>query len=103
MVKLKLKDDKFNFKPRLGTLGTSTWGLVADMPHGTDCPYPIRILAFFEMIRLYRVGIRIPGKLRGGNCKACVEQNESFVIDTTTFPPAKFPDKYDRDRLFIGK
>ena len=22
-----------------------------DMPPGTDCPYPIRILAFFEMIR----------------------------------------------------
>ena len=21
------------------------------MPHGTDCPYPIRILAIFEMIR----------------------------------------------------
>ena len=31
----------------------------ADMPHGTDCPYPIRILAFFEMIRPYHVGIRI--------------------------------------------
>ena len=29
----------------------------ADMPHGTDRPYPnnpIRILAFFEMIRPYR-------------------------------------------------
>ena len=24
----------------------------ADMPPGTDCPYPIRILAFFEMITL---------------------------------------------------
>ena len=25
------------------------------MPPGTDCPYPIRILAFFEMIRPYHV------------------------------------------------
>ena len=33
------------------------------MPHGTDCPYPIRILAFFEMIRPYHVGIRISGNL----------------------------------------
>ena len=31
----------------------------ADMPPGTDCPYPIRILAFFEMIRPYHVVIRI--------------------------------------------
>ena len=30
-----------------------------DMPPGTDCPYPIRILAFFEMIRPYHVVIRI--------------------------------------------
>ena len=27
---------------------------LADMPPGTDCPYPIRILAFFEMIRPYQ-------------------------------------------------
>ena len=32
---------------------------LADMPSGTDCPYPIRILAFFEMIRPYHVVIRI--------------------------------------------
>ena len=31
----------------------------ADMPPGTDCPYPIRILAFFEMIRPYHIVIRI--------------------------------------------
>ena len=30
-----------------------------DMPPGTDCPYAIRILAFFEMIRPYHVVIRI--------------------------------------------
>ena len=30
-----------------------------DMPPGTDCPYPIRILAFFEMIRPYHIVIRI--------------------------------------------
>ena len=35
----------------------------ADMPHGTDRPYPIRILAFFEMIRPYHVVIRISGNL----------------------------------------
>ena len=70
--------------------------LYADMPHGTDRPYPIRILAFFEMIWPYHVGIRISGNLREENCKACVWQNESFVIDTTTFSPAKFPDKCDR-------
>ena len=44
----------------------------SDMPHGTDRPYPIRILAFFEMIRPYHVGIRILGNLREENCKACV-------------------------------
>ena len=33
--------------------------VVTDMPPGTDCPYPIRILAFFEMIRPYHVVIRI--------------------------------------------
>ena len=44
----------------------------SDMPHGTDRPYPIRILAFFEMIRPYHVGIRISGSLREENCKACV-------------------------------
>ena len=35
----------------------------ADMPHGTDRPYPIRMLAFFEMIRPYQVVIRISGNL----------------------------------------
>ena len=35
------------------------WGSNSDMPPGTDCPYPIRILAFFEMIRPYHVVIRI--------------------------------------------
>ena len=30
-----------------------------DMPPGTDCPYPIRMLPFFEMIRPYHVVIRI--------------------------------------------
>ena len=33
--------------------------MLTDMPPGTDCPYPIRILAFFEMIRPYHVVIRI--------------------------------------------
>ena len=33
--------------------------IISDMPPGTDCPYPIRILAFFEMIRPYHVVIRI--------------------------------------------
>ena len=36
--------------------------IVSDMPPGTDCPYPIRMLAFFEMIRPYHVVIRIRGK-----------------------------------------
>ena len=31
----------------------------ADMPPGMDFPYPIRILAFFEMIRPYYFMIRI--------------------------------------------
>ena len=39
----------------------------ADMPPGTDCPYPIRIFAFFEMIRPYHVMIRILGKLLKNN------------------------------------
>ena len=32
---------------------------VIDMPPGTDCPYPIRLLAFLGMIRPYHVMIRI--------------------------------------------
>ena len=44
---------------------------LADMPHGTDRPYPIRMLAFFEMIRPYQVVIRISGNLWGQNCKSC--------------------------------
>ena len=43
----------------------------ADMPHGTDRPYPIRILAFFEMIRPYHVVIRISGNLWVENSKSC--------------------------------
>ena len=35
------------------------YSINADMPPGTDCPNPIRILAFFEMIRPYHVVIRI--------------------------------------------
>ena len=38
---------------------------LAEMPHGTDRPYPIRMLAFFEMIRPYQVVIRISGNLWG--------------------------------------
>ena len=34
-----------------------------DMTHDTDCPYPIRIWAFLEMIRPYQTLIRIGGKL----------------------------------------
>ena len=33
--------------------------IMADMPPGTDGPYPIRIFAVFEMIRQYHVVIRI--------------------------------------------
>ena len=43
----------------------------ADMPHGTDRPYPIRIFAFFEMIRPYHVVIRISGNLWVDNSKSC--------------------------------
>ena len=50
----------------------------ADMPPGTDCPYPIRILAFFEMIRPYHVVIRSSGKL-------LKEKQISFIVDTTSF------------------
>ena len=32
---------------------------MTDMPPGMDCPYPIRIFAFFEMIRPYHIVIRI--------------------------------------------
>ena len=33
------------------------------MPHDTDCPYPIRIWAFLEMIQPYEILIRIGGKI----------------------------------------
>ena len=42
----------------------SLTGLAApDMPPNTDCPYPIRIWAFFEMLWPYQILIRIWGKL----------------------------------------
>ena len=40
---------------------------IPDMPPGTDCPYPIRILAFFEMIRPYHVVIPDTPQFRWGN------------------------------------
>ena len=58
----------------------------ADMPHGTDRPYPIRILAFFEMIRPYHAGIRISGNLRGNNCKACVAKRKFCHRHDYIFP-----------------
>ena len=57
----------------------------ADMPPGTDCPYPIRILACFEMIRPYHVVIRIWGKLLKNNLWICVAQQNSFIVDTISF------------------
>ena len=57
----------------------------SDMPPGTDCPYPIRILAFFEMIRPYHVVIRIWGKLLKNNLWICVAKQNSFIVDTTSF------------------
>ena len=55
------------------------------MPPGTDCPYPIRILAFFEMIRPYHVVIRIWGKLLKNNLRICEAKQNSFIVDTTSF------------------
>ena len=72
------------------------------MPHGTDRPYPIRILAFFEMIRPYHVVIRISAYLLGKNSKSCSVYSKTKVLSSTQldralhFPPAKFPDRYDR-------
>ena len=37
---------------RVGAMTRSTNLVKPDMPPGTDSPYPIRILAFFEMIRI---------------------------------------------------
>ena len=54
------------------------------MPHGTDCPYPIRIFDFFEMIRPYHVGIRIGGKSREMIVGICLKK-KSFVVDITSF------------------
>ena len=48
------------------------------MPPGTDCPYPIRILAFFEMIRPYHVVIRIWGKLLKNHFWICVSDTKQF-------------------------
>ena len=55
------------------------------MPPGTDCPYPIRILAFFEMIQPYHGVIRIWGKLLEKNYELCVAKQNSFIVDTTSF------------------
>ena len=48
----EINDIGYSLEDRSGVMFT-------DMPPGTDCPYPIRILAFFEMIRPYHVVIRI--------------------------------------------
>ena len=55
------RSSNLTVRTRLRTLVKSQES--ADMPPDTDCPYPIRILAFFEMIRPYHVVIRISGKL----------------------------------------
>ena len=63
----------FYYRCDMGMTRVQGWfECLPDMRHGTDCPYPIRIFAFFEMIRPYHVGIRISGNLRGKNCKDCV-------------------------------
>ena len=61
-----------------------------DMPPGTDCPYPIRIWAFFEMIRPYHAVIRIWGKLLKNNLWICVAKPNSFIVTQLAFS-AKFP------------
>ena len=33
------------------------------MPPGTDCPYPIRILVFFEMIRPYHIHVNLTSQM----------------------------------------
>ena len=55
------------------------------MPPGTDCPYQIRIFAFFEMIRPYHIVIRIWGKLMKNNLLIYVAKQNSFIVDTTSF------------------
>ena len=69
------------------------WGEMSpDMPPGTDCPYPIRIWAFFEMIRPYHAVIRIWGKLLKNNLWICVAKPNSFIVTQLAFS-AKFPKK----------
>ena len=68
------------------------------MPLGTDCPYPIRIFAFFEMIRPYHIVIRIRGKLLKTICVLRRAKQNSFIVDTTSFS-AKFPKKNGKCRL----
>ena len=70
----------------------------ADMPPGTDCPYPIRIFAFFEMIRPYHVVIRIWGKLLKNNLCICVAKQNSLSSTQLAFS-AKFLEKNGRFRL----
>ena len=57
-----------------------------DMPHGTDCPYPIRILAFFEMIRPYHVGIRISGNLRENIVRPVCSKTKVLSSTQLQFP-----------------
>ena len=72
--------------------GTGNDILLTDMPHGTDCPYPIRILAFFGMIRPYHVGIRISGNLWGKHCKAFLCSKTKVLSSTQLhFPRLNFP------------
>ena len=75
--------------------------LCPDMPHGADRPYPIRILAFFEMIRPYHVVIRISGNLWGGNCKSC---SKTKVLSSAQlhFPRLNFPTDMI-DRRFLNR
>ena len=64
---------------------------VSDMPHGTDCPYPIRILDFFEMIRPYHVGIRISGNLRENIVRPVCSKTKVLSSTQLHLPRLNFP------------
>ena len=56
-----------------------------DMPPGTDCPYPIRILAFLRWYGRITLWYGFEAKYWKTIDELCVAKQNSFIVDTTSF------------------
>ena len=57
---------------------------VPDMPPGTDCPYPIRILAFFEMIRRITLWYGFEATYWKTIYELRIVKQNSFIVETSS-------------------